>query len=90
MTRCLDNGITIEINSPHFDEKEPDTITENDTADVKKVKNTILKSYNEKVKKLEIIESSMNSIKSVGKQGIDIFRYLTFDENEADETEREE
>lgn len=43
MARCLDNGITIEINPPHFDEKEPDTITENDTADVKKMKKHYIK-----------------------------------------------
>jgi len=89
MAKCVDNGITIEINPPDFNEKEPDAPTETDTNDVKKEKNQKIKDYSEKLKKIEIIESSMDAVKNIGKLGLNISKYLTFDNDDATETNNE-
>lgn len=82
MAKCVDNGITIEINPPTFDEKEPEQVKEEDAADVKKEKLAKIKEYTEKTKKLEIIEKSMDGIKTIGKLGLDISKYLTSGDSE--------
>lgn len=82
MAKCVDNGITIEINPPTFDEKEPEQVKEDDTADVKKEKLAKIKEYTQKTKKLEIIEKSMDGIKTIGKLGLDISKYLTSGDGE--------
>ncbi len=89
IARCVDNGIVIEINPPQ-DIDEPESVKETDDEATKSDKENKIKSYEADLKRIEIIKNAMDSIKEVGKLGLDIGKLLTFDESENDENKDEE
>ena len=83
MAKCIDNGITIEVNPPEI--TEPDILSEDETdenkAEVKKAKI----DYDKKLKQIEIVQKSMDTVKTIGKFGIDITKFLTNGDDPVDE-----
>lgn len=75
MATCVDNGLTIEINPPEIE--EPDVLNEEETelnkAEMKKAKI----DYDKKLKQLEVVQKSMDTVRTIGKLGIDIGKFLT-------------
>ena len=85
VAKCVDNGITIEINPPQEIE-EPEEVKEGDNAETKKEKQQSLKNYEDKLKKVELIQKSMETVKNIGKLGLDIAKFLTFEGNDENPT----
>ena len=84
IAKCIDNGIIVEINPPAV--ITPPEIDENDSKDIIQEKQKSIKGYNEIIKKIEIIDTSMKAIKEVGKTGLNIIKYLN-ENNEESSTE---
>lgn len=82
IAKCIDGGMTIEINPPVVD------LTKNlsDKEDGKKLKT----NYDKILKQIEVTQKSMNVLKSIGDTGIDIVKYLSDGEKEAEENSEEE
>lgn len=84
IAKCIDNGMIIEINSPEISEPEEpkETATDEKKSEAKKIK----ENYDKTLKQIDIVQKSMETIKTIGKTGVDIVKYLTEgDEPKADE-----
>lgn len=83
MAKCIDNGITIEINPPEI--AQPDILSEDETeenkAEVKKAKI----DYDKRLKQIEVVQKSMDTVKTIGKFGIDITKFLSNGDEPIDE-----
>ncbi len=75
MAKCVDNGITIEINPPNIE--EPPELSEKETEDNKAEIKKAKIDYDKKLKQVEVIQKSMDTLKTIGKFGIDIGKFLT-------------
>jgi hypothetical protein len=75
IAKCIDKGMTIEINPPEI--VEPDELKETDTAEKKEEIKKIKENYDLTLKKIDVVQKSMDTIKSIGKTGVDIIKYLT-------------
>lgn len=75
MAKCIDNGITIEINPPEID--EPEILSEDETDENKADKKKIKVDYDKKVKQIEVIQKAMDTVKTLGKFGVDIGKFLS-------------
>lgn len=83
MARCIDNGITIEINPPEV--QEPEAEKEGETAEGQKENKKAKIDYDRKIKQIDIVQKSMDTIKTIGKVGIDLGKLLTNGEEIQDE-----
>jgi hypothetical protein len=84
LAKCIDNGIIIEINPPEIDEpREP---SEDDSVETKSDLKKEKVDYDKKIKQIEIIQQSMETIKTIGKFGIDLGKFLT-DGSQPDESD---
>lgn len=83
IAKCIDNGLTIEIIPPELSEPTIPKEDENNKLQVKEIKD----NYDDTLKKIEIVQKSMETIKTIGKTGIDIMKFLS--NNDDDETENE-
>jgi hypothetical protein len=77
IAKCIDNGITIEVIPPELSEPKIKE-TEENKAEVKTVKD----NYDKTLKQIEIVQKSMETIKTIGNTGIDIAKFLTDNEDE--------
>lgn len=75
IARCVDNGITIEINPPEIE--EPKVPSEDDTDEVKADKKKAKIDYDKRLKQIEVVQKSMDTLKTIGEFGIDIGKFLT-------------
>lgn len=74
MAKCIDNRITIEINPPEL--QEPKAPSEDGTIEEKKEAKKAKVDYDKKLKEIDIVQKSMDTIKTIGKFGIDIGKLL--------------
>ena len=83
IAKCIDGGMTIEVNPPEIEKPKEldDTATAEEKAENKKLKAT----YDKTLKQIEIVQKSMETIKTIGKTGVDIVKYLTDGEATDDE-----
>ena len=79
IAKCIDNGLTIEIIPPELVEPTFPKEDENNKSEIKSIKD----NYNDALKKIEIVQKSMETIKTIGETGIDIMKFLA--ENEENE-----
>lgn len=77
IAKCIDGGMTIEINPPAID--LPKNLS--DKEDGKKIK----ADYDKILKQIEVAQKSMDVLTSIGKTGIDIVKYLTDGEKDSDD-----
>jgi hypothetical protein len=75
IAKCVDNGMVIEINPPEI--SEPIEAKETDTEDKKNETKKIKDNYDKTLKQIKIVQKSMDTIKTLGKTGIDIVKYIT-------------
>lgn len=75
MAKCIDNGIIIEINPPEIE--EPDETSAEATVAEKKEAKKAKVDYDKKLKEIEVVQKSMDVIKTVGKLGIDLSKLLS-------------
>ena len=75
IAKCIDNGMTIEINPPEID--EPDELEETATAEEKAENKKLKSTYDKTLKQIEIVQKSMDTVKTIGKTGVDIVKFLT-------------
>jgi hypothetical protein len=75
MAKCIDNGITIEINPPEV--HEPEILSQEETDENKTEIKKAKIDYDKKLKQIEIVQKSMDTVKTIGKFGIDIGKFLT-------------
>ncbi|NHM04311.1 hypothetical protein [Flavobacterium celericrescens] len=84
IAKCVDGGMTIEINSPEVNEPKTDGKAASEA-------NKLKTDYDKILKQVELTQKSMDVLKTIGKTGIDIVKYLgngnAEDENENTETE---
>lgn len=82
IAKCVDGGMTIEINPPEVNEPKAQGKTPAETTKLKT-------DYDKILKQVEIAQKSMEVLKTIGKTGIDIVKYLgegsKEDTNEDDE-----
>lgn len=83
IAKCIDKGMTIEITPPEISEPEASKETDSDEkkAETKKIK----ENYDATLKKIEIVQKSMDTVKTIGKTGIEIMKYLTDGETKEEE-----
>jgi len=74
IAKCIDNGITIEIIPPEI--KKPDELEETANAEEKNENKKLKATYEKALKQIEIVQKSMDTIKTVGKTGVDIVKLL--------------
>lgn len=75
IAKCIDKGMIIEINPPEI--SAPIDSKETDTEEKKNENKKLKENYDKKLKQIEIVQKSMDTIKSLGKTGVDIVKYLT-------------
>lgn len=84
IAKCIDHGMIIEINPPEI--SEPSEAKETDSDEQKIEVKRIKENYDKTLKKIDIVQKSMDTIKTIGKTGVDIVKYLTEgDEHKAEE-----
>jgi hypothetical protein len=83
IAKCIDKGMTIEINPPEI--SEPAESKETDTAEKKEENKKLKENYDLTLKKIEVVQKSMDTVKSIGKTGVDIIKYLTEGETKDEE-----
>ncbi|MCC8411096.1 hypothetical protein LJ707_19300 [Mucilaginibacter sp. UR6-1] len=85
--KCIDNGIVIEVTPPEIDEEEykknDDGKGSDDNDAIKKV------PYNLMLKKIEVVQKSMDLVKSIGRTGLDITKLLSSNDVKEDNGEEE-
>jgi hypothetical protein len=75
IAKCINNGITIEINPPYL---TPPDATEEDASDNEKEKAKELNNvYETRLKQIELITKAMDMVKAIGKPAVDTIKYLT-------------
>jgi hypothetical protein len=83
IAKCIDNGMVIEINPPEI--SEPAESKETDTVEKKNEAKKLKDNYERTLKQIEIVQKSMDTIKTIGKTGVDIVKYLTDGEEPKEE-----
>lgn len=83
IAKCIDNGMIIEINPPEI--SEPLEAKETDTDEKKNEAKKLKENYDKTLKQIDIVQKSMDTIKTIGKTGVDIVKYLTEGEEPKDE-----
>jgi hypothetical protein len=83
IAKCIDNGMVIEINPPEI--SEPAESKETDTEEKKNETKKLKDNYDKTIKQIEIVQKSMDTIKTIGKTGVDIIKYLTEGEEPKEE-----
>jgi hypothetical protein len=86
IARCIDNGLTIEIIPPELSEPTIPKEDESNKSQVKEIKD----NYDDALKKIEIVQKSMETMKTIGQTGMDIMKFLTHKDDEEDVNEEEE
>jgi len=80
VAKCIDNGMTIEITPPEI--QEPEILKSEDTEENKNEKKQVKSSYERTLKNIEVVEKSMEAVKTVGQTGLDIIKLLTDSDNQ--------
>ncbi|NTW78370.1 MAG: hypothetical protein HGB33_11485, partial [Syntrophaceae bacterium] len=83
IVKCIGNGMTIEINPPEI--LEPKEAKETETEEKKSEAKKLKYNYDNTIKQIEIVQKSMDTIKTIGKTGMDIVKYLTDGEEAKEE-----
>jgi len=83
VAKCINNGMTIEINPPEI--AEPDELEENDTKEDKDDYKILKNNYDKTLKQIEVVQKSMEAVKSIGKIGFDVVKLLSNEEIDTDE-----
>lgn len=83
IAKSIDNGMIIEINPPEIE--EPRILKEKETPENKEDKKNIKDNYDKTLKQIEIVQKSMDTLKTIGKTGLDIVKYITDGESSNDE-----
>lgn len=86
IAKCIDNGLTIEIIPPELSEPTTPKEDENNKSQIKEIKD----NYEDALKKIEIVQKSMETIKTIGQTGMDIMKFLSHKDDEEDDNEEEE
>lgn len=91
VAKCIGKGMIIEIIPPEIlvpEEPEEDDI---ETAEEKEQRKILKQNYDKTLKQIEIVQKTMDTMKTIGKTGIDVVKYLMEgEEPEGDKPEDEE
>ncbi|SFB82501.1 hypothetical protein SAMN05421780_101647 [Flexibacter flexilis DSM 6793] len=79
IAKCIDNGMVIEINPPEI--PEPSEPKETDSDEKKNEVQKLKENYDKTLEQINIVQKSMDTVKTIGKTGVDIVKYLTEGEN---------
>lgn len=83
IAKCIDGGMIIEVNPPEI--SEPAVAKESDPDEKKAEAKKLKANYDLTLKKIEVVQKSMDTIKTIGKTGADVIKYLTDGESKSDE-----
>lgn len=89
IAKCIDKGMIIEITPPEV--VVPEQVEDNDSKEQKEEKKVLKQNYDKTLKQIEIVQKTMATMKTIGKTGIDVVKYLSEgDEPEGEKSEGEE
>ncbi|MCK6601769.1 MAG: hypothetical protein L6Q77_08085 [Bacteroidetes bacterium] len=88
IAKSIDKGIVVEITPPEVD--EPEIISEPETDENKKEKETAEKAYKEKMARVELAKKRTELAKEIFNTGKEVFKYLTTGEEKEEDDKNEE
>ena len=83
VAKCIDNGMTIEITPPEI--AEPEILRKEETPENKNEIKKVKDGYEKTLKQIELVQKSMDTVKTIGNTGIDIVKLISDGEIPKDE-----
>ena len=88
IAKSIDKGLTIEINPPEI--TAPALSKDTDSEDKKAETKELRSNYERTLKQIEIVQKSMDVVKTIGKTGVDLVKLITSSEEGTDEAAADE